>query len=78
MDFAFDARTEELRARAARLHGRARLPGRGRCTPSRSRRAGDAVARGSAAGRSRSCKAEARSRGLWNLFLPDAELRRRA
>ena len=28
MDFAFDARTEELRARAARLHGRARLPGR--------------------------------------------------
>ena len=68
MDFAYDARTEELRERTARLHGRARLPGRaGLPRAARGPRGPLGLVHGPGA---RGAARRGPQRGLWNLFLP--------
>ncbi|WP_369779110.1 acyl-CoA dehydrogenase family protein [Streptomyces sp. R33] len=69
MDFAFDARTEELRARLLAFMDEHVYPAEPVAAEQRARLASPwdtpAVFR--------ELKAEARRQGLWNLFLPDAE-----
>ena len=68
MDFAFDARTEELRAELLEFMDDARLPGRAG-VPRAARRAGEPLGVVHRPGARRAAR-QARSRGLWNLFLP--------
>ncbi|MEU3711415.1 acyl-CoA dehydrogenase family protein [Streptomyces catenulae] len=70
MDFAFDARTEELRARLLAFMDEHVLPAE--ATADEQRAALDSPWRTPPV--VEELKAEARRQGLWNLFLPDAEL----
>ncbi|MFF9478959.1 acyl-CoA dehydrogenase family protein [Streptomyces sp. NPDC014733] len=70
MDFAFDARTEELRARLLAFMDEHVLPAE--ATADAQRAALDSPWRTPPV--VEELKAEARRQGLWNLFLPDAEL----
>ncbi|GAA3197449.1 MULTISPECIES: acyl-CoA dehydrogenase family protein [Streptomyces] len=70
MDFAFDARTEELRARLLAFMDAHVLPAE--ATADEQRAALDSPWQTPPV--VEELKAEARRQGLWNLFLPDAEL----
>ena len=71
MDFSPGARVEELRGADPLVHGRARLPGRGRGDAPRS------TTRSAPASptprSSSSIRERARAEGLWNLFMPGDE-----
>ena len=69
MDFAFDARTEELRTKLLAFMDEHVLPGR----EDRGRAARTARLPVGHPAVVEDLKAEARKQGLWNLFLPDAE-----